>query len=105
MRKSRIIPHRGTMSSADWCRRFAALPLLFALSFLFLLFPAAVNAATADGSGVEAGEVREVIAAIPRHFPPLVDVDEAGEPVGLAIDMLNEITRRARLAQRRARRG
>jgi len=38
---------------------------------------------------------REVIAVVPRSWPPQYDVDEHGNPVGFAIDVMNEIAARA----------
>ncbi|MBI2979058.1 MAG: transporter substrate-binding domain-containing protein, partial [Rhodospirillales bacterium] len=38
---------------------------------------------------------REVIAVVPRSWPPQYDLDENGNPVGFAIDVMNEIARRA----------
>jgi two-component system, LuxR family, sensor kinase FixL len=41
---------------------------------------------------------REVIAVVPRSWPPQYDVDESGNPVGFAIDVMNEIARRTGLS-------
>ncbi|MGH6660588.1 MAG: transporter substrate-binding domain-containing protein, partial [Rhodospirillales bacterium] len=38
---------------------------------------------------------REVIAVVPRSWPPQYDLDENGNPIGFAIDVMNEITARA----------
>ncbi|HEX9568948.1 MAG TPA: transporter substrate-binding domain-containing protein, partial [Rhodospirillales bacterium] len=37
----------------------------------------------------------DVVAVVPRSWPPQYDIDENGNPVGFAIDVLNEIAARA----------
>ena len=41
--------------------------------------------------------VREVIAAVPKSWPPQYDVDKAGQPIGFAIDVIEAIAARAGL--------
>lgn len=40
---------------------------------------------------------REVTAAIPRHFPPQYHLDEKGRPGGFAIEVMEEVAKRANL--------
>jgi PAS domain S-box-containing protein len=42
----------------------------------------------------------EVVAAIPRHFPPQYLLDATGQPTGFAIDVMNEVAKLAGLRVR-----
>ena len=48
-------------------------------------------AALAEDRGTNAPGLREVVAAVPRSWPPQYDVDEDGNPIGFAIDVMEEI--------------
>ncbi|MCH6591405.1 MAG: PAS domain S-box protein, partial [Proteobacteria bacterium] len=48
-------------------------------------------AALAQDRGTNAPALREVVAAVPRSWPPQYSVDENGKPVGFAIDVMEEI--------------
>ena len=48
-------------------------------------------AALAEDRGTNAPALREVVAAVPRSWPPQYSVDENGKPVGFAIDVMEEI--------------
>ena len=48
-------------------------------------------AALAEDRGTDAPGLREVVAAVPRSWPPQYDVDEDGNPIGFAIDVMDEI--------------
>ena len=56
-----------------------------------------VPAALADDKPPAASKpiTREVIAVVPRSWPPQYDIDENGNPVGFAIDVMSEIAARA----------
>lgn len=41
---------------------------------------------------------REVVVAVPRHFPPQYNVDEDGRPQGFAIDVFNAIANKVNLS-------
>ncbi|MEE8283745.1 MAG: transporter substrate-binding domain-containing protein, partial [Alphaproteobacteria bacterium] len=49
------------------------------------------RAAMAQDRAASAPELREIIAAVPRSWPPQYSVDENGKPVGFAIDVMEEI--------------
>ena len=40
---------------------------------------------------------RNVVAVVPRSWPPQYSVDDSGQPTGFAIDVMNEIAARAGL--------
>ena len=64
---------------------------------LVLVF--AVLGAPASDRGVRADEpeIREIIAGVPRSWPPQYSVDANGDPAGFAIDVMDEIAARAGL--------
>ena len=62
------------------------------LSCFHLLFALFVLASPTNGASEEP---REVIAGIPRSWPPQYSLDENGNPTGFAIDIMNEIAARA----------
>lgn len=43
---------------------------------------------------------KSVIAAVPRHFPPMYDINGSGKPIGYAIDVMDAIARRTGLSIR-----
>ncbi len=49
------------------------------------------RAAMAQDQAATAPELREIIAAVPRSWPPQYGVDEDGNPIGFAIDVMEEI--------------
>ncbi|MEE9250868.1 MAG: PAS domain S-box protein, partial [Alphaproteobacteria bacterium] len=54
-------------------------------------------AALAQDRGTNAPALREVVATVPRSWPPQYSVDENGKPVGFAIDVMEEIAALASL--------
>ncbi len=40
---------------------------------------------------------RHVVAAVPRHWPPQYEIDDSGNPIGFAIDVMEEVAARAEL--------
>jgi signal transduction histidine kinase len=72
------------MFAARWVKSFLSCCLL--LSALFAL------ASPTNGAPEEP---REVIAGIPRSWPPQYSLDDNGNPTGFAIDIMNEVAARA----------
>ncbi len=66
---------------------------------LGLMLGLAVPDAPASGQVFKSDDtsVREVIAGVPRSWPPQYSVDENGNPTGFAIDVMEEIAARAGL--------
>ncbi|MDP6390113.1 MAG: transporter substrate-binding domain-containing protein, partial [Alphaproteobacteria bacterium] len=70
--------------------------LIFALIVLFSAATSAPDARAQDKPADTAIPApREIIAAVPRSWPPQYSVDENGKPVGFAIDVMEEIATRA----------
>ena len=66
------------------------------LLLLYLLFCTATSGyCTAENNPQNAP--RKLIAAVPADFPPTYHLDKSGKPVGFAIDVMNELARRAGL--------
>ncbi len=62
--------------------------------------PHVIFAAHDKDETVATGDVMEeidVIAVIPKLFPPQYSIDELGEPYGFAIDVMNEVAKRANI--------
>lgn len=73
---------------------------LFAVSiFIEILTGPAADAQTTENS-VPLFPHREVVVAVPRHFPPQYDVDEEGRPQGFAIDVFSAIANNVSLSFR-----
>ena len=65
-----------------------SLAACFVVAFVALVAGPGSSAVAQEGAG--AG-MREVVAGVPRFWPPQYGVDGNGEPVGFAIDVMNEI--------------
>jgi|GEM_PF-1317248 len=75
--------------------------LIFALQALWAMTAPAASAQDApsqDKPSVASFQAkRDVIAVVPRSWPPQYDIDDKGNPIGFAIDVMNEVAARARL--------
>ena len=65
----------------------------FVISILILCSPLAF----ADMQEQYATEPTEVIAVFPKNFPPQCFLDEHGQPAGFAIDVMDQVAKRANL--------
>jgi len=65
----------------------------------FVLFFAVVTVARADGpvGSAHAQEILNVVAAVPKHWPPQYSLDNNGKPMGFAIDIMEAVAARAGL--------
>ena len=96
-------PHLSTgFSRRGWIaayRRVAATLACILAGLALLIVGAAVTApsvlAQDKGPATTGADRREVVAGVPRFWPPQYSVDENGRPTGFAIDVMNEIAARA----------
>jgi PAS domain S-box-containing protein len=67
------------------------------LTSIFILLTVALHetAAWAQDVSIVESPPREIIAAMPRSWPPQFSVDDQGNPTGFAIDVMEEIASRA----------
>lgn len=79
-------------------------PEMTARNFLYLSFSIffSCSCSLIDGRAIAAeidknASESEIVAAFPRHFPPLYDFDNAGKPIGYAIEVMDAMARRAGL--------
>ena len=84
----------GIVLDRDICRAVAAFLMLLTFQ------QAAARDANAQDAAATSSEPREVIAAVPRRFPPLVESHDDDQPTGFAIDVLDAVARRAGLRVR-----
>jgi ABC-type amino acid transport substrate-binding protein len=72
---------------------------LFPIFAIFLAWTVSVPASLAqNNAGAAANSApRNVVAVVPRSWPPQYSVDDSGLPAGFAIDVMNEVAARANL--------
>ena len=78
------------------------MPRLFTCLYIWLTCLALIAVFLALGPMVgvalaQPPQPQEVVAAVPRHFPPYYFVDEEGQPQGFAIDVMEQLAQRADL--------
>ncbi len=88
-----------TLDGASQLGRAAALSWAVPAAIALTLAWTQAEAQTKTRTIAEA-DTRTVTAGVPRHWPPQYDVDEAGRPVGFAIDVMEAIAARAHLEVR-----
>ena len=73
-------------------------PVLWALHGCLMLFLVAASpAATAQEQARDSSKPRTIVAAVPKSWPPQYSLDENGKPTGFAIDVMEEVAKRAGL--------
>jgi ABC-type amino acid transport substrate-binding protein len=78
--------------------RFAVyLVLVITFQSIYAILSPQIALAQDIGQGTADTPSREIIAAVPEHWPPHYQVDKNGSPTGFAIDILDEVASRANL--------
>lgn len=71
---------------------------LFAFVLIPVIFsPVPIAQASNHNIGTTPQNPKTVVAAVPRHWPPQFAINDKGEPIGFAIDVIEEVAQQAGL--------